>query len=196
MTKTSTLMCIISKVVYIEEFLFPCIFEINIWATEASRHLLFLPWIWEMCCKRRAKEWNIWEDDIIFPTLSGVPVSSSSSLSDSDPESGNWDSRKNAGELGSGQRSDWQKAGSITRPFKPHAGCREWWINVCVCLHRPSHSNQHQPALPRLQILPQEPRWSWFCPWRLKAEQQADATHHLQGETKGNSDPYSLNVYS
>lgn len=55
---------------------------------------------------------------------------------------------------------------------------------VSVYLHAPClYSSQHWPAPPRLQIPPQEPRGSWFCPWKQRAVWEAVVARHLQGET-------------
>lgn len=46
------------------------------------------------------------------------------------------------------------------------------------------YSSQHWPAPPRLPIPPQEPRGSWFCPWKQRAGWEAVAARDLQGDTK------------
>lgn len=45
------------------------------------------------------------------------------------------------------------------------------------------YSPGHWPAPPRHQTPPQEPKWSWFCPWRLRADWEVVAALRLQGET-------------
>lgn len=81
---------------------------------------------------------------------------------------------------------------------KPCVSLREWLIlSVCVCVYTPYlYSSQHSPAPPRLQIPPQEPRGSWFCPWRQRADWEAVAACHLQGETETLGNPRRSSVQS